>query len=41
MKIHEGGTVAGNAKREIELKTGKKVVTPKNAKKLKLLGNKL
>jgi hypothetical protein len=37
----EGGTVAGNAKREIELKTGKKVVTPKNAKKLKLLGNKL
>ncbi len=27
----EGGTVAGNARREIEAKTGKPVITPKNA----------
>ena len=33
----EGGTVAGNARREIESKTGKKVITPKNAKKLRLI----
>jgi hypothetical protein len=33
----EGGTVAGNARKEIESKTGKKVITPKNAKGLKLL----
>lgn len=33
----EGGTVAGNARKEIELKTGKKVITQKNAKKLKLV----
>ena len=33
----EGGTVAGNARREIETKTGKKVITRKNAKSLKLL----
>jgi len=33
----EGGTVAGNARREIESKTGRKVVTAKNAKGLKLL----
>ncbi|KKQ92090.1 MAG: DNA-damage-inducible protein d [Microgenomates group bacterium GW2011_GWC1_39_7b] len=33
----EGGTVAGNARREIESKTGKKVITGKNAKKLKLI----
>ena len=33
----EGGTVAGNARREIEAKTGKKVITRKNAKGLKLL----
>ena len=33
----EGGTVAGNAKREIESKTGKKIVTPKNARGLKLI----
>lgn len=36
----EGGTVAGNARKEIELKTGKKVITPKNAKELKRIGNK-
>jgi hypothetical protein len=28
----EGGTVAGNARKEIESKTGKKVITRKNAK---------
>lgn len=35
----EGGTIAGNAKREIESKTVKKVITSKNAKALKLLKN--
>ncbi len=30
----QGGTIAGNARREIEEKTGKKVVTSKNAKQL-------
>ena len=33
----EGGTVAGNARKEIESKTGKKVITKKSAKELKLL----
>ena len=33
----EGGTVAGNARREIEAKTGKKVIICKNAKGLNLL----
>jgi len=33
----EGGTIAGNARREIETKTGKKVITEKDAKELKLL----
>lgn len=33
----EGGTVAGNARGEIESKTGKKVITRKNAKKLRLI----
>jgi len=33
----EGGTVAGNARREIEAKTGKKVIIRKNAKGLNLL----
>ncbi len=32
----EGGSVAGNARRDIESKTGKKVITDKNAKQLKL-----
>ena len=36
----EGGTVAGNARKEIESKTGKKVITGKNAKGLKLLKEK-
>lgn len=35
----EGGTVAGNARKEIESKTGEKVVSQKNAKLLKLLKN--
>ncbi len=30
----QGGTIAGNTRREIEEKTGKKVVTSRNAKKL-------
>ena len=36
----EGGTIAGNARKEIESKTGKKVITPKNARSLKLLKGK-
>ena len=32
----EGGTVAGNARREIESKTGKKVIAPNSAEKLLL-----
>ncbi len=31
---NEGGSVAGNARKDIEKKTGKKVITRKNAKKL-------
>ena len=31
---HEGGSVAGNARQEIESKTGKKVITSQNAKTL-------
>ena len=31
---HEGGSVAGNARREIESKTGKKIITDQNAKAL-------
>ena len=33
----EGGSVAGNARKEIESKTGKKVITKKNARELKRL----
>jgi hypothetical protein len=33
---HEGGSIAGNARKEIEFKTGKKVITSENAKKLHL-----
>jgi len=29
---HQGGTIAGNTRREIEAKTGKKIVSPSNAK---------
>lgn len=36
----EGGTIAGNARKEIESKTGRKVITSKNAKRLKLLKGK-
>jgi BRO family, N-terminal domain len=31
----QGGTIAGNTRREIEAKSGKKIVSPLNAKKLK------
>ncbi len=33
---HEGGSIAGNARKEIESKTGKKVITNDNVKKLRL-----
>lgn len=33
----EGGTIAGNARKEIESKSGRKVITKKNAKELKLI----
>lgn len=36
----EGGTVAGNARREIESKTGRKVITRKNAMGLRLIKGK-
>lgn len=36
----EGGTIAGNARKEIESKTGKKVITNKNAKNVGLLKEK-
>lgn len=36
----QGGTIAGNTRREIEEKTGKKVVTPQNAKQLDKMQNK-
>jgi len=32
---HDGGSVAGNARKDIESKTGTKVITDKNAKSLK------
>lgn len=32
---NQGGTIAGNARKEIEEKSGKKVISPKNAKELK------
>ena len=31
----QGGTIAGNTRKEIEAKTGKKVVSTQNARKLK------
>ena len=31
----QGGTIAGNARKAIEAKSGKKIVSPLNAKKLK------
>lgn len=36
----QGGTIAGNTRREIEAKTGDKIVTAKNAKKLESKRNK-
>jgi len=36
----QGGTIAGNTRREIEEKTGKRVVTPQNAKQLEKKKNK-
>ena len=32
----QGGTIAGNTRKAIEAKSGKKIVSPLNAKKLKL-----
>jgi len=37
---HQGGTIAGNTRREIEEKTGRNVVTGKNAKQLEEKKNK-
>ena len=37
----QGGTIAGNTRREIEAKTGKKIVSPQNAKILKEENKKL
>lgn len=36
----QGGTIAGNTRREIELKTGKKVITRQSAKQLSQKKNK-
>jgi len=36
---HRGGNIAKEAKEKLELETGKKVVSPLNAKKILLLGN--
>jgi len=36
----QGGTIAGNTRKEIEAKTGKKIVTKLNAKQLELESNK-
>ena len=37
----EGGTIAGNTRKEIEEKTGKKIISEENAKKLKKDNNKV
>lgn len=34
MVAHEGGDIAGNARKQIEKKTGKRVITNQNAKTL-------
>jgi hypothetical protein len=36
----QGGQIAGNTRKEIEAKTGKKIVSPLNAKKLQQIGAK-
>ncbi|OGK16538.1 hypothetical protein A2690_04280 [Candidatus Roizmanbacteria bacterium RIFCSPHIGHO2_01_FULL_39_12b] len=33
----QGGTIAGNARKQIEKKSGKKVITKSSAKRLKLI----
>jgi hypothetical protein len=38
---NQGGTIAGNTRKEIEQKTGKKVVTKLNAKKYLIVKKKL
>ena len=35
----QGGTIAGNTRKEIEAKTGKKIVTRENAKELRAKKN--
>lgn len=35
----QGGEIAKNARIELEIKTGKKVVTPLNAKNIRAIGN--
>ena len=37
---HDGGSIAGNARRELEQRTGKKVVSSNNSKNPKLLDEK-
>jgi len=37
---NQGGTIAGNTRKEIEAKTGKKIVSPKNAKNISQLKEK-
>lgn len=37
---HDGGSIAGNARRELEQRTGKKVVSSKNSKNPKLFDEK-
>jgi hypothetical protein len=36
----QGGQIAGNTRKEIEAKTGKKIVSPLNAKKIQQIGAK-
>jgi len=36
----EGSTIAGNARKQIELKSGRRIITKKNAQGLKLIGSK-
>lgn len=37
----EGGSIAGNARKQIEAKTGKKVITTKNAKQLRKINSRI
>ncbi len=36
---NQGGTIAGNTRKEIEEKTGKSVISPLNAKELEAISN--